>query len=92
MVTGCSTVQTPPLYFLTLVAFELKLIYDRMVQAPGHGKCITDTVNGMDKSYLDKCINTITSILNSEENTKVGVKRKRIVTVAEISIQESLAD
>ena len=60
----CGTV----LYFLAKLAFDYDIIYDRAVQAPGHGKCIVDALNGIDKTVLSKAIQCKTAIVKSQRN------------------------
>ena len=40
-------------YQLCAIAFGLKIVIDRIVHPPGHGKCIVDALNGVDKTLLD---------------------------------------
>lgn len=46
---------------VSLIAVEYKIIYDRHVQASGHGKGVVDSQNGIDKTYLDMLFNCLVS-------------------------------
>lgn len=71
------------LYFLSKLAFELGVIYDRAVQAPGHGKCLIDALNGIDKAFLDRTIDTKTAIESTEENDDYEAPKMEIYQVDE---------
>lgn len=60
------------LYFLAKLSFEFDMIYDRAVQAPGHGKCIVDALNGIDKRVLDAAIRCKSAIAKTEKNISAG--------------------
>ena len=51
LVDGCATQYRCGivLYFLVKLANEFQIIYDRAVNPPGHGKCVVDAKNGIDK-------------------------------------------
>ncbi len=40
-------------YELCHLAMEFGIVYDRIIQAPHHGKCIVDSKNGADKTLLE---------------------------------------
>ena len=40
------------LYFLSYISFKYKIIIDRMIGTPGHGKDLVDGINASDKRYL----------------------------------------
>ena len=40
------------LFFLCYISFKYKIIIDRMIGAPGHGKNLVDSINTSDKTYL----------------------------------------
>ena len=40
------------LYFLSYISFKYKIIIDRMIVAPGHGKDLADGLNSSDERYL----------------------------------------
>ena len=45
------------LYFLSIVSTNLNIIFDRMIDAPGHEKVVVDGINICDKRYLiGKCV------------------------------------
>jgi len=46
------------LYLLSKICFEFKIVYDRAIQAPGHGKGIVDALNGKLKHVLDTFFTT----------------------------------
>ena len=64
----CSTI----LYLQTQLAYKYKIIYDCVIQAPGHGHGIVDAMNGHDKTYLDTvfkraCINPMDAVETNED-------------------------
>ena len=40
------------LYFLSYIIFQYKIIIDRMIGTPGHGKDCVDSIHSSDKRYL----------------------------------------
>jgi len=40
-------------YELCQLAMEFAIVYDKIIQASGHGKYVVDAMNGMDKTLLD---------------------------------------
>ncbi|KAL7546848.1 hypothetical protein ACHAWF_010174 [Thalassiosira exigua] len=48
-------------YELCSLAKEFNIVIDRIIQAPGHGKCVVDSQNGVDKSLLDMFFDCLVS-------------------------------
>ena len=70
---GCTTqyMCSTALYLQTQIAYEYKIMYDRVIQAPGHGRDVVDSMNGHDKTYLDTvfkraCVNPMEAMENNE--------------------------
>ena len=53
------------LYLLSLLCVEFQIVYDRAIQAPGHGKGIVDALNGSLKRFLNNKF--LTEIRNPED-------------------------
>jgi len=68
---------------LSKLAFEYQIIYNRVIQPPGHGKCLVDALNGLNKTLLDAAINTKTAILKSEKNSDANAPKMEIHQVDE---------
>ena len=62
-------------YQLCCLAKEFNIVYDRIVQAAGHGKCVVDSQNGLDKTLLDLFFNCL--VAHPEELEK---DMKRVLT------------
>ena len=74
VVDGCAVQYRSGSVFheLCQLSVEFGLVYDRLVQASGHGKSIVDSANGHDKTLLDRFFNNL--VANPEELTE-GVKQ-----------------
>ncbi|KAL7554297.1 hypothetical protein ACHAWF_018122 [Thalassiosira exigua] len=59
-------------YELCHLALEFNIVYDRIIQAPGHGKCIADSQNGTDKTLLDMFFDCL---VGHPEELEDGVKK-----------------
>ena len=55
--------------FLSLLSFNFNIPIDRIIGAPGHGKCIANTINACDRRYLKKYI-CMVRIPEAEDSTK----------------------
>jgi len=76
-------------YQLCKLAKEFNIVYDRFVQAPGHGKCTVDATNGMDKTLLDLFFSCLVA---DPEELESGMKRVLTHTRGEDGEEISLAE
>ena len=63
-----------------------------MILTPGHGNCIIDAVNGMNKAFIGDVINTLTSIINVKATAKVRAKRKLLDKAGENNVRYDLTN
>ena len=77
-------------YQLCLLAKEFNnIVYDPLVQAPGHGKCTVDATNGMDKTLLNLFFSCLVA---HPEELESGLKRVLTHTRGEDGEEISLAE
>ena len=76
-------------YELCQLAMEFGIVYDRIIQASGHGKCVVDAMNGIDKTLLDMFFNCLVA---HPEELQDGVKRVLTHDKDEDGVLVSLAD
>ena len=69
------------LYLLSSLASEFKVVIDRQVDAPGHGKDVVDGLNAQDKVYLRK--HMISSCAATEPRTGPNAKLKMDAAVVD---------
>ena len=93
IVDGCSVQYCggTVLYFLSILAHDYQIIYDRAVQATGHGKCSVDALNGIDKALLTSAVNAQTAIKSSAETDDIIVPKMELWQVDEHGKRVSFA-
>lgn len=66
------------LYLISVLATSFGIVYDRLIQAAGHGKGIVDALNGVDKTYLDVFYNSRTSLPEMDPSSTYTVPTHQI--------------
>jgi len=90
IVDGCSCqyCSGTVLFLLTLIAVEYRIIFDRHVQASGHGKGVVDSQNGVDKTFLDAIFNCLVGHPEEDVDGVMNVTLTKLEDGERVSLAE----
>jgi hypothetical protein len=77
------------LHLLSMLAVKYKIVIDRAICAPGHGKDLIDGLNAVDKMYLKELMMRTSQAGETEEDRKI--KSHSVEEGAAISVAEEAA-
>ena len=76
------------MFLLTLIAVEYRIIFDRHVQASGHGKGVVDSQNGVDKTFLDAIFNCLVGHPEEDVDGVMNVTLTKLEDGERVSLAE----
>ena len=66
-------------YLMSYLSKSYKIVFDRAVDTPGHGKYVVDGFNAVQKRYLAICLR----MRSTPEKYKIDSKRMRVEAMTE---------